>query len=359
MEQGIESTFGGVGLSRWIRATSIVAVLSVVAVVMVSTTTTLGGGGSTPAPANREVAPLPIPQHHHVSTEPPSSPRPESVIVQPTRTGKCVPLSMSNLNILCFGDSLTFGNGSRPDPPSTPAPGYGNYPMELKGMLQAQFLGACKGTPNLNVSWVDVFNLGLNGVTICNGPRGYVRTRNWRVGKRFAPNAQVAVVLLGTNDSIDKLWEGKSALQGALQTYVDDLRTANPLIHVVVVTPPPILPDLLRVHVGAPMVNVAYYVTPWRVRQEINPVIRLVAEGSGRNVHHLDLLEVVRARFPELEPIGDRIKVGNATSEDIAYAKLLLLDGLHPTPAFSRVIAEAVYDILNKEVFPHLVAVKT
>lgn len=346
-------------LSRLVKIATMVVLLSFTAILLVAAAPKMSGWGSSRARVDRvdesdEPTPAPSPETTTVDhtlapqgssslTGHPAAPVPTSSVQR-----ECVALPFATLNILCFGDSLTHGNGSYTVVASA---NMGNYPTELKDMLEREFLSRCRGLQH-KLTKVDVFNLGLNGVSVSPGPRSFMSTRHWMVGSRFAPKSHVALVMLGTNDSGDKLWKGRDVFRTALTEYITKLQDANQNLEIVIATPPAVLPDLVRAKVGVPLPEIAYGVEPIRLRETILPLIRSIATSGGPRVHLLDMDRAVRTRYPQLEPVGERIAAGTATLDEIEWAQSIMYDGLHHSIALSQFVAATFFEYLVENILP-------
>ncbi|CUG64313.1 lipase-like, putative [Bodo saltans] len=270
----------------------------------------------------------------------------------------CFELTMKTLNVLCFGDSLTYGNGSHLGNSTTNTYELrGNYPMEIKSLLQSMLLSRCRNSQHSAVSRIDVFNLGLNGVAVSPGRIHYGDTTNWKVGLRFARQAHIAIFMLGTNDSMEKHWKGTQVFETAFHVYINKLLEGNPKLQIVIVNPPPVLPDLVRWKRGVPLTDIAYGIKPVRIKAKISPMIKSIAQAFHRNhscVTYLDIATRIRQRIPQLDSLAEKTLNGSVAADEVAFAQSLYNDGLHPTKIMSEMISDIFMSHLVENVFPAL-----
>jgi len=101
--------------------------------------------------------------------------------------GISTPTHAGRVKVACVGDSITFGVGvGNRDRDS--------YPAQLGRLLGRGY---------------DVQNFGSSGATLLEqGNNPYVKTRAFRDAMKFRPN--VVVILLGTNDSKTRNWDGRA-----------------------------------------------------------------------------------------------------------------------------------------------------
>lgn len=355
-------------IGRWIRVASMVVILSVLAVV-VTTTKSFGGTtvrSPTSAPAlstDVVVDQTPNPTMMTIEPFPTSSPSPATTpplprpVATADRVSICPALHMSTFNVLCFGDSLTYGNGAHLGSGTpTEVVDSGNYPKDLKGLLTDHFTTRCRDSNNVSISNVEVFNLGLKGIAASPGPNEYAATKNWKIGLRFAPKAHVAIFMLGTNDAMPKHWKGAATFTKALKGYIDSLLEANLNMIVVVLNPTPVIADLLKAEEGTPLQGAAYYIDPIRLRREIFPLIRSTALQytaiPQSRVVFFDFFEMIEKQFPRLVEVGKGINQGTATTADITWAKTLLRDGIHPTKFLTSLMTSTIKNLMVDTVLP-------
>jgi lysophospholipase L1-like esterase len=129
----------------------------------------------------------------------------------------------AQLRIACLGDSITFGARIADREHSC-------YPAQLAAMRPQD----------------EVRNFGVGGATLLlRADRPLLSTRAFRDALAWRPD--VAVVMLGTNDSCDTErrpnWSHQGDLERDARALVERLRRANPACRVVLATPPAMFPD--------------------------------------------------------------------------------------------------------------------
>ena len=116
-----------------------------------------------------------------------------------------------SVRIACIGDSTTFGSG---------------IPNRLKESYPSQ-LGSLLGKGY----WV--MNFGAGGNTLLkNSDNPYMNGPSWREALNFNPD--IAVILLGTNDSKVNNWSNKEGFEDDLQSMIDSLQRipSHPMIYI-------------------------------------------------------------------------------------------------------------------------------
>lgn len=253
--------------------------------------------------------------------------------------GQCVekhPSAKQRLRILCLGDSITFGNGSHTRL-SRPEPG-GNYPLLLRAdPVLRQYL-----CPHVKL---DVENMGFNGCSAQEGKRCFRNTIVYRAALRKVRTADVVVIILGTNDAKDYNWKGPEAFEGALASYVDELRgLSHPFLDIMIGTPPPVFPNPQTWRPGQRPNHTAYHIPIRRVREEIRDSVIAVSEQT--NTALVDIYQEVAEKLDSLVDAGARMEAGIATSNDVALVRHYYVDGVHPYTPTHEFVTAAVRDRL-------------
>ena len=143
-----------------------------------------------------------------------------------SRLSLCLALAApaaAQLRIACLGDSITFGARIADREHSC-------YPAQLAALRPRD----------------EVRNFGVGGATLLlRADRPLASTRAFRDAVAWRPD--VAVVMLGTNDSCDTErrpnWAHQGDLERDARALVERLRRANPECRVVLATPPAMFPD--------------------------------------------------------------------------------------------------------------------
>jgi lysophospholipase L1-like esterase len=182
------------------------------------------------------------------------------------------------IRVACVGDSITLGGGeNRRD----------NYPGTLQRLLGNGY---------------DVRNFGVNGATVRrHADQPYVRESAFGGAKEFKPN--IAVILLGTNDTKIQNWGQVDRFVADYKSLVADFQALDPKPQIYLCIPVP-----------------AYIDGDWINRDRVRE-LRPRIEQIGKDLHLpvIDLYTDLDGR-PELFP-----------------------DGVHPNPEGAGLIAKAVH----------------
>ena len=190
--------------------------------------------------------------------------------------------------VACIGDSVTYGC-------TLPLFFLTRYPTVLQMLLGPGCVVAA---------------FGVNDRTLQNtGNKPYRKEKAFRQSREFQPH--IAVILLGTNDSKDSNWISGEAFKQQYRALIDEYRAAASKPRILLCTPP----------CAFKPVNRFFYITNDANLDRV-PVIaelvRSVAEEEGLEL--ADLYALTEGRRELFGP-----------------------DGLHPSAAGARAIAEAVY----------------
>lgn len=201
--------------------------------------------------------------------------------------------------VSCIGDSITAGQ----------------YYAALTAGAPADMAGALSDR-------YDVRGYGVSGSTamsdgIDNGvAKGYVTTQKYVDSLRL--NADIVVIMLGTNDAKDYNWEMSNNRNGAhfKESLIDLVTTYQNLSSaptVILATPPKIFRGDIEW-------------VPEYIPDEINPIIREVAELTGCRVADVYAATENINRYPDFS------------------------DGIHPSTENGRkIIAHAIADVIKAE----------
>jgi lysophospholipase L1-like esterase len=120
--------------------------------------------------------------------------------------------------VACIGDSITFGAGTK-------APRTDSYPAQLGRMLGPGF---------------SVTNFGVSGTTLLNqGDHPYQKTGQMK--RSLASNADIVVIMLGTNDTKPQNWKLKEQFVADYKNMIDQFKAlpSHPKIFICL---PPFVP---------------------------------------------------------------------------------------------------------------------
>jgi len=199
-----------------------------------------------------------------------------------------VPAMARSAVVACVGDSITYGSG-------TSDPTRESYPAQLQGMLQ-------KADP----AW-KVLNFGVGGTTLLhNGDLPYIKQGAYQGA--LTSNAEVVIIMLGTNDSKPQNWAYKSQYMKDYYALIDSFKA---------------LPSRPQVWICRPVP--AFYenftIRPAVIRDEILPLVDQI--GRQENVLVIDL-------YTALLDYGS-----------------LFADGIHPNASGARIMAQTILPYLT------------
>ena len=197
-------------------------------------------------------------------------------------------------HVACVGDSITYGC-------TLPLFFLTRYPAVLQMLLGPGFVVAA---------------FGVNDRTLQNtGNKPYRKERAFRQSRDFLPD--IAVILLGTNDSKDSNWISEEAFRQQYRELIGEYRATASKPRILLCTPP----------CAFKPVNRFFYITNdanFDRVAVIAELVRSVAEEEGLKL--ADLYALTKGRRRLFGP-----------------------DGLHPSAAGARAIAKAVYGIITEE----------
>jgi acetyl esterase/lipase len=216
------------------------------------------------------------------------------------------------VRVACIGNSITDGMGI--DMASVQG-----YPAQLQQMLGSDY---------------DVRNFGVSGRTMLQkGDHPYMQEQAWKDAMGFirssnnqrAEQPDIVIIKLGTNDSKPENWQHKAEFEQDMQAMIDSL---CPMVPVLNKRGKPTKKmkraDSPRIFLCTP---IPAYREPWGItngvlNNEVIPAIRRVAERNGQTLIDLNTL---------FQP------------DD----KLMQRDGIHPTAAGARRMAEIIAESLK------------
>ena len=219
-----------------------------------------------------------------------TEPAPEPVIPETTEVTEAA----GPVRVACLGDSITYGHGisSRSE---------NSYPARLGALLGAAYT---------------VENFGVPGATIQDSGDQPIRQAQ-AYGDCLAFDADMVILMLGTNDSKPDNWAGEEAFREALLAMLGDLQAGENPPEIWLCTP-----------------SKAFY--PW---------------GKWGSTTSFDIQpEVVDAIAEVVWEVAATegcscIDIHRLTAENEQWFKE---DGVHPDKAGAAAIAEAVYAVLTE-----------
>ena len=190
------------------------------------------------------------------------------------------------IRVACIGNSITDGFG-------IDMAGVKGYPAQLQDILGEAY---------------NVRNFGVSGRTMLNhGDVPYMRELAWADTKAFKP--QIAIIKLGTNDTKPQNWKYATEYEHDLQMMIDTLRA---------------LPSNPRIILTTPITAISQN---WGINDStiVNGIIPAI-----RNVAKRNKLEVLDLH----------------TLFEYSDGKQILRDGIHPTAAGAKQMAQLAADII-------------
>ncbi|MFH7018661.1 GDSL-type esterase/lipase family protein [Flavobacterium sp. FlaQc-47] len=191
------------------------------------------------------------------------------------------------VRIAFIGDSTTFGSG-------IPNRLNDSYPSQLGSLLGSGY-------------WV--MNFGAGGNTLLKkGNNPYMNGPSWKEALNFSPD--IAVILLGTNDSKANNWEKKEGFEDDLQTMIDSLQriSSHP-----------------KIYIGFPIkaYSQRFGISDTTITEQIIPLIKKVA--TRNKIATIDF-HLVTDGHPDL-----------------------FVDEIHPNVKGAALLARAVTDVIVQE----------
>jgi lysophospholipase L1-like esterase len=235
------------------------------------------------------------------------------------------------LVIACIGDSITYGNGSHVG--RKERDGEGNYPISLREHLASY----CDRVT------VRVGNFGHSGRTAIDGFRqSYRNSTQYKRALRFCQRADVVVVMLGTNDSKERHWRGRSVFAESLARLVEELCIER--CRLVLVAPPPSFPNPRLIRHGS---RVLGRINPEIIRGPIRESVEKIART--RHLMYVDLVEYFYSTIDGLRAAEEAVRHGSR-GESITAGRLIARyfhDGVHPTVLAHELIAATIFEHLR------------
>ncbi len=203
----------------------------------------------------------------------------------------------TNLNILCVGDSLTYGNSDK----STA------YPVFLQNMLS-----------NATTANVNVYNFGKNGASMAVSGTRYSDI-TYLYDNIASLRITTVVLMLGTNDATH--WEkAKDTYERQTYEMIEHYRTVFPNCHIVLMVSPPTLDGN-----GSGIPNDV-------IRACVNPIQRKIIGETG--LPSIDLRELFESYMNDTD--------GENTKE---YRELFT-DGVHFSVKAAKLVAQKVSELI-------------
>lgn len=188
------------------------------------------------------------------------------------------------IKVACVGDSITYGHGTEPREEK-------HYPLLLQKLL--------------GETWI-VENFGVSGsIAQSVGDLPYVTTPEFYESLAF--DADVLVLMLGTNDSKSRNWTSPDAFRADYEALISEYLEGNPDMQIVLCT-------------CCTVFDNSYDIRESRV-SIINNIVRTIAEEHG---YPLVDVQTLTLEHPEWFP-----------------------DGVHPSNDGAAAIAQAVAEVLS------------
>lgn len=206
----------------------------------------------------------------------------------------------TNLNILCVGDSLTYGNAD-----SSTA-----YPVFLQSYLSSA-----------TTAKVNVYNFGKNGASMAVSGTRYSDI-SYLYDNISSMRINTVVLMLGSNDATH--WEkAKDTYEEQTYAMIEHYRAAFPDCRIILMVSPPTLQGN------------AFGIPNEVIRDSVNPIQRKIIADTG--LPSIDLRELFESYMNETE--------GENTEE---YRRLFVseTDGVHFSVEASQLVAQKVSELI-------------
>lgn len=195
--------------------------------------------------------------------------------------------------VYCVGDSITYGSGVEEEERELCC-----YPAVLEQLLGTHY---------------EVTNYGISGKTLLHVPEKYYRDTEY-ANNVLQQQPDVVIIMLGTNDSHPERWDA-AAYKAEYRSFISDLQMLDSHPKIYVMAPPKAFP----LEDG----EIVYGINDEIIHNEIEPAVREVADETG--VTMIDLYAVTE-KHPEY-----------------------FTDGVHPNRDGYAIVAQAVYEQMEKE----------
>lgn len=196
-----------------------------------------------------------------------------------------------DVKVACVGDSITFGTLVFGWP-------YASYPAALDKMLGDGYT---------------VNNYGYPGrCAYSDADRPYVREELYSKALEF--DAEIVIIMLGSNDSKAANWKGEDAFIADYSEIIESFLNRPAIKELYIMAPPPAWEFLGKVR---------YNINNDRVKNEINAAARTLAEKYDAGF--IDLYEVFDGKSN------------------------LFDDGVHPNAKGAKLLAETVYSAIRRK----------
>ena len=207
-------------------------------------------------------------------------------------------VSAASVKVACLGDSITWGAGLADRERAS-------YPPLLERALGSGYV---------------VANFGVGGATMLReGDKPYVKQKAWREALAFRPD--IAVIILGTNDTVEKgrrNWSRSGAFRDDAAWMIRRLREVNKRVRILLCSPP-----------------------------DMRPGQKGLSPRRSRNL---------KERRPRLAKIREWLREAavreNAEFVDLWFAvwgEDRTIDGVHPTPLGVKAIVRRLSEAIETE----------
>jgi acyl-CoA thioesterase I len=205
-------------------------------------------------------------------------------------TAPIPPAVPGTIRVACIGDSITYGT-------TLLKRGVQCYPAQLQAMLGAEY---------------SVRNFGVSGRTLQrSGDLPYWEHKNFKLSSAFDP--QIALIMLGTNDSKAHNWKG-------LQAYMQDCK------------------EMIGHYLALPSHPTVFLLTP--PREFMMGKLNLVNYGMSNAI-----IDEITAALKGLAGKAD-LKVIDINAATAHHPEYFRLDGIHPDAHGARLIAGTIHQAL-------------